>query len=1502
MKIGDLVSFHSENFFEGAVQLRWVTERPEQAKQAANAFVFHGPRYHGAADADADGIAGGYRLKDSASFVHELLGSIQGGLRGEEHNPYWLVVAGYGSGKSHLALTCATLLTEPASTIAQHVIANITKADEALGLKVQQAVGALDRPTLAITLDGMAGFHLGNALTQATLAQLQRHGVDTGAILALSPRFQLAEQFVERNYAFRTNRFTERLPGMSVETIYTQLRNNNEDVYTAVDELYSETNGSHIPVVGQESAQELLNTLCEVYCGSDGAFSNVVIMFDEFGRYLEYAAEKPLLAGDAALQQVFQGVQDNSNKIRFIGFIQYELKSYLKRFGSADLRQLQRYITRFDSAQKWYLSTNLETLFAHMIGKKQNVLDGVWQDTAFQRNSETARQLMSHALPGYGRFPVWTDPEKFSRVIAQGCWPLHPLATWFLTRQRDVVQSRSTLTFIKEMLERIALEDTVTAAGRLRQVSAAELVLQSMLPEMIAAERETGSVVAETLQLLLDKFQLHLTTDQCLTLAGVAILERMRVGKLSQENMNQLLAEACALPLQQLNCALAGLSHDLGVIEWNRDLGQYELIADASTRGQFQQWLRQQQTKLSSDIVRDLFMRRGVSDMGLEAILAVPDFAQHKQISTPDWQFKPHLAHTQNVDKVIAGAFQDWKKASLPTDPKGNVIYLYIQPNEDVEVLDAKVNTALQKELNNAAVSKAPIWVIGLNDTSANLAEHIGRLYLFDEKITEADKERFRRFVPEEKDRSERALNESIQDVIKQRLFWIAGFSSIPAGRLKQVGEVVFEVIYPQTLPFPFDGFGSSAGAGAADCAQLTRSLVSRQVNGTWIQAQPKKLQNRVTTLLNQGWGSLRTSGQLAEPLNPRVKVAYEYLVKLHQENPNQTLLQSYQTLLAPPYGMNAASAGLLLGLFLGLETPPRRIEYNHQMVTAGDWLNDAFPAQKGKHFLDQVALGKSSVRFLSADATGRWRQLLNRWETELQYEAIIRLMDEVEKNRKVEPLPELLEGHYRVLLNRAEQVLEQVHDAQKKLDQWERDIEHAERQGNVGHLLKTGSQLLRQQAVFVAEGYWPIKMQEDSKKLLALVKEFVTQRIAAWLPRQGCNSILQVGEYNQRMEKAVASLKQLGFASESQKLENLARESIAQIEEREKHRAILNRSNDYPLQPIPIDSTPVRSLRDEIAMGDALIEGIRQTHPVLKQDEINSRVTAIQDRQTQLRETVRRHTDAFGKIFAQSITRQAELEETLVRVKRLQNIFVGTLDAQDVQDLRAQLEWVLTDVSAWDVSDDMRVERLAEVLQYHIQEQLPKFEAFLEEQEIDPAWEMAVLYQALASERIEAARKRSADWLSPRLGLLPEIPDLDINRCTNLERELQAAPSYLAEKDQEKVVEILYLVSQHRTELEEKARSRQVNAWLTQFLVLQNITVLSKSETEQWLKSLRNPPDDAKSDELLVLQPIETQLTAHLDQLSLNEIITRIERLPVKLQRKLVLLLSQRLMEQQDA
>jgi len=62
LNFGKVIQFHKELFFEGAVQLSWVQRRKEQARLAAEAFVFHGPRYHGAGDAEQEGIEGNYKL------------------------------------------------------------------------------------------------------------------------------------------------------------------------------------------------------------------------------------------------------------------------------------------------------------------------------------------------------------------------------------------------------------------------------------------------------------------------------------------------------------------------------------------------------------------------------------------------------------------------------------------------------------------------------------------------------------------------------------------------------------------------------------------------------------------------------------------------------------------------------------------------------------------------------------------------------------------------------------------------------------------------------------------------------------------------------------------------------------------------------------------------------------------------------------------------------------------------------------------------------------------------------------------------------------------------------------------------------------------------------------------------------------------------------------------------------------------------------------------------
>ena len=103
--IGDYIRFQDERLFEGAVNLDWWNENPDRAKKAASAFVFHGPTYHGVTQEDV-GDAHGHRLQDTAGFTHSIVRSCVG----LEDKPFTMAIAGYGTGKSHLALTLAELL------------------------------------------------------------------------------------------------------------------------------------------------------------------------------------------------------------------------------------------------------------------------------------------------------------------------------------------------------------------------------------------------------------------------------------------------------------------------------------------------------------------------------------------------------------------------------------------------------------------------------------------------------------------------------------------------------------------------------------------------------------------------------------------------------------------------------------------------------------------------------------------------------------------------------------------------------------------------------------------------------------------------------------------------------------------------------------------------------------------------------------------------------------------------------------------------------------------------------------------------------------------------------------------------------------------------------------------------------------------------------------------------------------------------------------------------
>ena len=96
MRIGDIVEFDKKRYFGGAVQANWFYEE-DKAMAIAQSYVFHGPKYHGVEESEAQDRR--YKLYDTASYAKKLITMVDD----PDRNNFCMTIAGYGTGKSHLA-------------------------------------------------------------------------------------------------------------------------------------------------------------------------------------------------------------------------------------------------------------------------------------------------------------------------------------------------------------------------------------------------------------------------------------------------------------------------------------------------------------------------------------------------------------------------------------------------------------------------------------------------------------------------------------------------------------------------------------------------------------------------------------------------------------------------------------------------------------------------------------------------------------------------------------------------------------------------------------------------------------------------------------------------------------------------------------------------------------------------------------------------------------------------------------------------------------------------------------------------------------------------------------------------------------------------------------------------------------------------------------------------------------------------------------------------------
>lgn len=720
-QINDLVKFRGDKLFQGAIDIDWISLNRHKAEEASLSYVFHGPKYHGVVQSSI-GESHGHILKDTVSFFRDILLS----SKNRDSNNLTLAIAGYGAGKSHLALTLANMLKNPNSKLANEIVKNAISADKLIGEEIKLAMEERKKPSLVIALNGMQDFDLSGQFNKQLLRQLKENNIDTKPLDDLKPRFKRAKSLIMMSNTEIQQEVLKATNLKKISEVVELLEEQDEFVYSAVYEILNNA-GTPIEANRGESLKDIIVVTSENYCGPKKPFSDLFIIFDEFGRYTEFATIRSQIAGSGVLQQLFEGVQATSEKTIFIGFIQYELNSYVKRIGSEYQNDIQRYITRFQSAKKTYLSSNIETLIAHLIEKNnEDHLFKACKNLQDRDFSERIRNKLGNFFPLAKSHSLWQNPQKFHEVIRTGCWPLSPFSVWLLvhlTQAGNHLQGRSALFFLSRTFESFLEKNRQIDEECL--INPLDLWSDELLEEFLLSEQQnfTGGV-ASSYQNIYEKYSHQLEAQHLKILKAIVLINKLGMKCDKREDAIDCISEFCGSEYASAFKQAEFLQNDLSLIIWDEKFCQFELLTDSVSRNEFIGRVKKYvESRFPGESKKALFLRKANELLGNLLTKVECDFAEINEISSKEWHFTQLFANLDNLKQQVDIAINEIQYSWSHTNPRGRVIYCYIDNNTKLE----KAKQAVQKLLDSYE-NTLPIMVVIVTDENGMILQSMAEI------------------------------------------------------------------------------------------------------------------------------------------------------------------------------------------------------------------------------------------------------------------------------------------------------------------------------------------------------------------------------------------------------------------------------------------------------------------------------------------------------------------------------------------------------------------------------------------------------------------------------------------------------------------------------------------------------------------------------------------------------------------------------------------------------
>lgn len=791
MELGKILEFRKDLYFEGAVQADWFYSQDKASRVAEN-FVFHGSQYF---SVEEQGIGSKKRI-DTISLVEELVSK----LNDEQSNALSLAIADYGTGKSHLAVTLAQIFSGPEymPETYEKVLRNIENIDQEAANRIRNLSNGKN---FVMVINGMRDFNLHSEILKAAQRSLRLYGLPDDGLRKLNRAIETAEIFFDRNSISLLSQFEEAASKRGWlskgERLVQEIRDNlmtDDTAFEIVNEVYTEINGQEIRWDEGLSASSILEMLVSEYCGMNGIFDHIILLFDEFGRYLEYTAGvNAAKSGESGLQQIFeltQKTQNGEGYLHVINFIQRDIKAYLETVDQT--KNISRYIGRFDQSDKYYISSNLETVFANLIQRKdkqafQEIIVK-WQAS----KEDDWKYIFSKMNKWLVTKGMWKDYNTFRKVVVEGIYPLHPLSTFMLTNLSDYLQNRSSLTLISNYIEEHS-EDDITDKPIL--IMPEQLLDGDLYTEMLSAEQEGRQKTQQCIKYdnVLRKFGDKLSDKSLAVLRANLICRVLRFRTADYEDAIEALSLCAGLSVQDIKAELKWLEDEYAVLEFDDHAGVFDFAEESNGAHDFK--IIKKRMMANASINKSILTSVKIQELSGVLESQTTNFGVQKKITTSEWAFEQEMYPIEDFSINKASTYvKEWTNATNSITPKGKLIWLYVNKDTPLENLE---NAQKTLEL----FDNKPIVVMLLNDVNNRMFDSLVEYTVLD-NMDEAIRKKYDRHYLEDFSRAESNLKDEIDNLKKQRQHLLVDGVEKLTERMPIYLTGVFEKIYPDAIPF----------------------------------------------------------------------------------------------------------------------------------------------------------------------------------------------------------------------------------------------------------------------------------------------------------------------------------------------------------------------------------------------------------------------------------------------------------------------------------------------------------------------------------------------------------------------------------------------------------------------------------------------------------------------------------------------------------------------------